>query len=280
MSMKYTKIHPNTFKRLGMNAGLVLRDFDVSDGSYSQANMLGPSTGGINFTATPSFVDFGEDIDNCPKNTKELKQLEDWEVNMSGTFIAITPDVAQSLAALADIDGNNAAHIIPRSTLAQSDFIDLWLVGDYSDVNSGTNAGFLAIHLMNALSTGGFQIQTADKEKMQFAFEFTGHFSLDAQDTVPFEIYVQAGTSGNEEPEILLDRHSMTIAVNEEVQLNTLRVVPAGSTVTWNSSTTAKATVTNGKVKGVAAGNSIITASITADGVTYNDTCTVVVTAS
>ena len=80
---------------------------------------------------------------------------------------------------------------------------DIWLVGDYSDVNnSGTGtgaakAGFIAIHIMNALSTGGFQIQTADKEKMQFSFEFTAHYSIDAQDTVPFEIYVQAGTPSN-----------------------------------------------------------------------------------
>lgn len=195
MAMEYTKIHPDTFKRLGMNAGLVLTDFDPTDGSYENTDLLGPTTGGVNFTATPSFLDFGEDIDNCPKNTKELKQLEDWEVTMSGTFVAITADMAQMLVSLADV---SSGKITPRSTLSQSDFMDLWLVGDYSDKNetgTGKTAGFIAIHLMNALSTGGFQIQTADKEKMQFAFEFTGHFSLDAQDTVPFEIYVKAGTS-------------------------------------------------------------------------------------
>jgi hypothetical protein len=63
----------------------------------------------------------------------------------------------------------------------------------YSDVNTGNKAGFLAIRLINALSTGGFQIQSGDKAKGQFAFEFTSHFSMDAQDTVPFEIYVSAG---------------------------------------------------------------------------------------
>jgi hypothetical protein len=49
--------------------------------------------------------------------------------------------------------------------------------------------------MMNALSTGGFQIQTADKEKGQFSFEFTGHYSKDSADTVPFEIYIKAGTT-------------------------------------------------------------------------------------
>ena len=71
-------------------------------------------------------------------------------------------------------------------------------MADYSDINTSAGnatAGFVAIKMMNALSTGGFQIQTADKEKGQFAFEFTGHYSKDAADTVPFEIYVVAGSA-------------------------------------------------------------------------------------
>ena len=68
-------------------------------------------------------------------------------------------------------------------------------MGDYSDKNGETNGGFIAIKLLNALSTGGFQLKTADKAKGQFAFEFTGHYSMSAQDTVPFEIYIKAGTA-------------------------------------------------------------------------------------
>lgn len=49
--------------------------------------------------------------------------------------------------------------------------------------------------MLNALSTGGFQMQTADEAKGQFAFEYTAHYSMSAQDTVPFEIYIKAGTA-------------------------------------------------------------------------------------
>ena len=48
---------------------------------------------------------------------------------------------------------------------------------------------------MNALSTGGFQLQTSDKAKGQFAFTYTAHYSMAAQDTVPFEVYIKAGTA-------------------------------------------------------------------------------------
>ena len=75
-----------------------------------------------------------------------------------------------------------------------ADFENIWFVGDYSDKNGETNGGFVAIKLINALSTGGFQLQTSDKAKGQFAFTFTGHYSIAAQDTVPFEIYIKTGT--------------------------------------------------------------------------------------
>ena len=78
--------------------------------------------------------------------------------------------------------------------LAAADFSDLWFVGDYSDKTGATNGGFIAVHLINALSTGGFALQSSDKSKMKFAFEFTGHFSINAQDTVPIEMYIKAGT--------------------------------------------------------------------------------------
>lgn len=58
----------------------------------------------------------------------------------------------------------------------------------------------------------------------------------------------------------------------------TATTVPAGQTVTWSSGSDSVATVSNGTVTGVAAGNTIITASITKDGVTSTDTCTIVVT--
>jgi uncharacterized protein YjdB len=67
--------------------------------------------------------------------------------------------------------------------------------------------------------------------------------------------------------------------VNAEEQL-VATTYNTSATPSFESDDTDKVTVTSaGKVKGVAAGSAIITASITDDGVTYTDTCTVVVTA-
>jgi len=202
MAGDYSKIPADTFQHLGVNAGIVLSDFDPSSGEIDLADILGPTTGGVAFNAANEYSDWGEDIDNCPKNTKELMRFDNVTVTISGTFVAMTAALAERLAALSDTTiTSGVSKITPRTNIKAADFKDIWLVGDYSDVNksgSGTgaaSAGFIAIHMMNALSTGGFQIQTTDKAKMQFAFEFTAHFSLDAQDTVPYEIYIKQGTN-------------------------------------------------------------------------------------
>jgi hypothetical protein len=193
--MKFTQIPADTFKQLQLNAGILLSDFTPADGSFDADDMLGATSGGVSFTAQAEYSDFAEDIDNAKKGMKEFKVLDSWTATMSGTFASLTAALAKMLVGAGVIDGTNANKIVPRNDLDQADFSDVWWVGDYSDKTGATNGGFLAIHLMNALSTGGFQIQSGDKAKGQFAFEFTGHYSNTAQNTVPFEIYVKAGTA-------------------------------------------------------------------------------------
>ena len=269
--MKFTKIPETTFKNIQLNAGILVKGFDPA--TQEITGMLGATTGGISFTATPTFEDFGDDIDNCPKNTMELKKLTEWEVTLSGTFVTMTAETAHLLAGAADISGDK---ITPRKDVLLTDYADLWWVGDYSDVNDGATAGFCAVHMFNALNTGGFQIQSNDKGKGNFAFTFTGHVSMNAQDVVPFEIYIKGDDVVV--PSVFINTHNAEVDVDENITLTAV-TIPANTTVTWSSSSTTYATVANGVVTGEAEGSAIITASITVDGVNYSDTCTVVVNA-
>lgn len=190
--MKFTRIPATTFEELQMNAGIMASAFTPASGMLNDDDILGATTGGLTVTAVPEFADMGEDIDNCPKNTKELKKVTGWTITASGTLVTTKAATTKKLLAAADVSANK---ITPRMDLAAADFGDIWVVGDYSDKNGPTNGGFIACHIINALSTGGFSLVTSDGEKGQFAFEFTGHTSISAQDTVPFEMYVQAGAA-------------------------------------------------------------------------------------
>lgn len=195
--MKFTQIPADTFQKIQLNAGILASGFTPATGEVT--GLLGATTGGVSFTDSIEFQDFGEDIDNAPKNTKELKKLTSHEVTMSGTFVTVDVTSAKKLVGAADVDGTDATKIVPRNDLLDTDFADLWWIGDYSDVNADSGstqkAGFIAIHLLNALNTDGFQITSSDREKGQFAFNFMGHYSMNAQDTVPYELYVKAGVA-------------------------------------------------------------------------------------
>ena len=191
--MKFNKIPETTFQQLQLNAGILLSSFNPSTATVDNNAIIGATTGGVEFSATPEYSDFGEDIDNAPKNMKELKQLDNWTVEMSGTFVTVDGNSIKTAIGAADIDKLDSTHIVPRNDLVDEDFTDLWWVGDYSDKNGESKGGYLAIHMMNTLSTGGFAIQSTDGGKGNFAFTFTAHYSMDAQETVPFEVFVKAG---------------------------------------------------------------------------------------
>lgn len=196
---KFTQIPTDTFKKLQLNAGILTTKFDPATGELSASNIIGATSGGVSFEATPSFTDFGEDIDNCPKNTKELKKLDSWEAKMSGSFVTMDTNVATSVIGTAAVASDDPAKVVPRNSVEAQDFKNIWWVGDYSDINedgsSAGKAGFIAIKLINALSTGGFKIQSGDKAKGTFEFEYTGHYSSENIDTVPFELYIKAGSA-------------------------------------------------------------------------------------
>lgn len=193
--MKFRKIPESTFKNIVLNAGILLSSFTPATPTIDDTNILGATTGGINFTATPTFTDFGEDIDNCPKNMKELKKLDSWEVKLTGTFITSNTSLIALLMGAGDVGTSDTTKVTPRVDVASTDFKDLWFVCDYSDKNGENNGGYCAIKIINALSTGGFSMQSADKGKAQFSFEFTGHVSMSAQTVVPFEVYLKEGTA-------------------------------------------------------------------------------------
>lgn len=180
----FTRIPQNTFQELQLDAGILLYNFDPENPEIKDEDIICPTTGGINATCVPTYSDFGEDVDNCPVNMKELKHLDGWECGLSFTSLGTTPESIRLALGAADIEGETK--IIPRRDLSQSDFRDVWWVGDRAD------GGMVATCLKNALSTSGISLQTTKNGKGQVSVELMGHVSIDSQDVMPMEWYSMA----------------------------------------------------------------------------------------
>lgn len=195
----FTVVPQDAFNDLQVDAGVLLKTFNpASPAAPQDEDIICATTGGINVVCTPTFSDYGEDVDNVPNNMMEFKHLDGWDCSMSTTCLGTSPELIRMSLGAADINADTGA-ITPRRNLLQSDFQDsIWWVGDKAD------GGMVAVELKHALSTGGFSLQTTKNGKGQISLTLTGHVSLSAQDTMPMVFYstsgaTEGGTSGGTE---------------------------------------------------------------------------------
>lgn len=275
---RFTVIANDAFDALQVDAGVLLTNFDPANPYQTpqSEDILATTTGGVNPTCAPTYSDYGEDVDNVPNNMMEFKHLDGWEAAMA--FSSIKFNAANTKWALGAADtellSNGVTKIKPRRDLKQTDFKDLWWVGDKA------NGGAYAIKLLNALSTGGLSIQSSKNGKGTNAITVTGHVSINAQDVMPMEIYdIPPQDPATVVPDINLNKSNIAL---EEGATATIRAytTPEGEDVTWTTSASAVATVADGVVTAEGEGDAVITATMTYDGETYTDTCNVTVTSA
>lgn len=200
MSKKFAQLPADMQEALATGAGVMLSEFDPAnpgDDAAIRSALLFATTGGVNPVCVATITDFGNDVDNCPKNTKELAEIESWQCTMSGTALTVTESILVSLLGAADA---KSGEIAPRMKLKPEDFKTIWYVCPY-----GTQGGFVAIKLLNALSTGGLSLRSGDKAKGQWSFSYTGYTSIDNPDEVPMRFYLKSSAEAaavNVEPNV------------------------------------------------------------------------------
>lgn len=178
----WSQISSDAFNTIQVDAGTLVTEFSTTTPTINKTKILCATTGGITISCVPTFSDFGEDIDNCPLNTKEMKHLDSWECTFSTTAIGVTADTIKFALGAAVKTG---ATVKPLSAVTTDHFTnELWWVGDKTD------GGLVAVKLINALSTGGFSLQTSKNAKGQLSLTVTGHVTMANPDIVPMEFYV------------------------------------------------------------------------------------------
>ena len=183
---RFSVISQEAFKSFQTDAGVLLKNFDPANPELVDEDIICATTGGINPTCVPEYRDNGEDVDNCPNGMKELMEIVRWATGLGFTALNITAETIRMALGAADANAENGA-IVPRMELKDTDFANIWWVGDRTD------GGLVAICLKNALSTSGLSLQTTKDGKGQLAVTLAGHYSIKEQHTVPMEFYVQEG---------------------------------------------------------------------------------------
>lgn len=184
----WSQVTSDSLDLVQVQAGMILTSFNTTTPATPTAeSVLCATTGGIQADCVPTYEDFGEDIDNCPNNTKEMKRITGWDCTLSFTALDMSGEVFKAALGAAIKTAETTAHpesVEPRAQVAVQDFSDLWFVSERIDDK------IIAIQLKNALSTGGFSYKTQKNGKGQLTVTFTGHVSINAQDVVPMAFYI------------------------------------------------------------------------------------------
>lgn len=184
---RFTVVSTDAFDELQTDAGVLLTEFDVENPYATPANstILATTQGGVNPVCKPTYSDFASDVDNVPNDCMEFKHLDGWEATMAFTTIKFNAENTKMALGSADTEllQNGVTVVRPRRDLKQSDFHDVWWVGDKAD------GGAYAIRLINALSSEGISIQSTKNGKGTMGVTLRGHVSLAHQTVMPMEIY-------------------------------------------------------------------------------------------
>lgn len=178
--MTYSKITQDQFNEMQFDAGVWVRDFDITRPTISPDEVICATSGGISLSVVPNIVDTGSDVYMMPKETAEMLLLTGWTVDASFVSLGFSAEAIRFALGAADNDGS----INPRLELQDEDFDSLWWIGDRVD------GGLVAIRILNALSDEGLGIQTEQGKAGQVTIHVAAHGSLeDDMYAIPVEIY-------------------------------------------------------------------------------------------
>lgn len=190
MEKPITPVRPQTFENLQLNAGAVVKNFDVSTYTdYStlkealfaavkdSTKALGATRGGGTFTATPTMRSI--EADGKRYEFKGSTVVDAWDIKLTATLMEITPDnFALALGTAEKTEDKSfttgkKTTIKLRTSIEDGDYIQnlVWF--------GNTSKGFVAIALDNALNNTGVTLTFSDKGEGTIPVEFHAY-----QDTV------------------------------------------------------------------------------------------------
>lgn len=268
-------------KKSGYNAAV--RDTDTALLRDVQADVRNDLFSFINGTITGAVTAHGEDLQSALADAWGQLQVKYEDDAVEPVYFVNPLDVSKYLG---------AATITTQTAFGMNyieDFLGLGTVVLSSRITKGKLVATAKQNfIMYYLTMGGdvaraFGLTTSDLQYIGinsgYRNEERAQIESLIMDGITILVEYAAGVvKGDIGAYVILDKNTATVAVEGTTSL-TATPYPSGSTVTWASSDTSVATVSNGTVTGVKAGTATITASITVGGTTHTDTCTVTVSA-
>lgn len=191
-----TAVTADTINNLSPDAGVVMRDVDLSSVSDAAAMValiqttrgnpakwVGVTDGGVKVNEGRSF--WSPNFDGKRMAYKGDKYLDTAEPKVSFTLLEMTPANVKAASSAADLSGTGKITVQPRASIKAGDYyknlVFVTMIG---------HEGLYVVEMDNALCTKGLDFSSGDKKVGQLAVEFSGHKEDPTQvDTLPIRYH-------------------------------------------------------------------------------------------
>lgn len=179
-----TRISADAASKMQTNAGILLNTFSVENPTVpNDTAIVCETTGDFSITCVPETVDFFEDVNNAPTNTKEGKRITGWNCGLSITALSITEEMLKLSLGASEVGTDKGIH--PRTQYKIEDFKSLYWIGDMMDENK-----LFVVAMDNTVSTGGLSFTASNDAKGSLGLELTPHATIEDIDKVPMAFYI------------------------------------------------------------------------------------------
>ena len=181
---KASRVSKDFHKKLTLNAGTLLKRFDVDNPvAPDDDDIITETTGGVSVTCVPIMIDLFEDIDNVKSGTKQGQHITGWDAELTTTGLRVTKE--SIMTSLGACEETSTGAIVPTGC-DEEDFTDLYWINDTTE----TATSMIVIVIKNAFSTGGFSLQTGKDTKGNLPLTFKGFYDIENQEDEPIEFYL------------------------------------------------------------------------------------------
>lgn len=186
----YTEVPADVMDTLTHNAGVVVKTFDPDDPKTGaemkdDGDILFATTGDETISIVPRTADLGEGINNMPPKTKQLLDIQGYDITYGGECLNLKKDTTAMFIGSADVDDTNEKYtkITPSVEVKEDTFSEIWKITNYGDDN------WIALHIYDLFSTGGLTLAVREG-KGSNSFELTAMSDITDLSKVPVEIYI------------------------------------------------------------------------------------------
>ena len=179
-----TRITADAAKNLQINAGLLLRAFDIHHpAAPTDEQIICETTGEFTITCTPVVEDLIGDMNCAPIGTKEGRVITGWKCGLNVTALSITPQTLALALGAGEAEGDNGVR--GRAAYRPDDFRCLDWIGDMMDENR-----LFVVVMEDTVSTGGITFTSRHHGKGALVLNLTAHGSVADPQKVPMAFYL------------------------------------------------------------------------------------------